>query len=94
MSDQKLATPATDKNSVGPELTEEDKLKNQLRGLTTDQIEKLTAPKPRPLQVKRKTLHDYINRDSSAVHMLQVASASYDAELNLYNRNFQVGDYV
>ena len=83
-----------EKNTVPPKMTEEDKLKESLRGFSSAQLAALAGPKSKPIQVKRKTLHSYINRDATAVHLLQVATSAYDDEINLYNRNFQVGDYV
>lgn len=74
-----------------PNESEKDKQIRELRKLNQSQLEELSESKKRPIQVKRKTLSDYMRRDTTAVHMLQVAKASYDAELNRYNVDFQQG---
>lgn len=72
-----------------PKRTPDEILADQLRKLSKQQLEKLKEAKQKPIQVKRKTLSDYLRRDATAMTLLRVANASYDRELNKYNVTFQ-----
>jgi len=80
-----------EKNGEPVELTEDQKIINELRKLNAGQMQQLAAQKKRPITVKRKTLSDYMRRSTDTVALLQVASNSYDEELNRYNVSFTQG---
>lgn len=77
-----------------PEPTDAEKAVDELRKQTLLQSQQLMEAKKRPIQTKRKTLNDFMNQDDTHVALLQVANASYNQEIEKFNKGFSIGDSV
>jgi hypothetical protein len=82
---QATITPA----GVVPEKTDEQKLIDIIRNTSTANLKKMNEEKRDPAVFKRHTMADRLRTDPTAVTLHQMASASYDAELNKYNVRYQ-----
>tara|TARA_R110000796_G_scaffold43517_1_gene106922 strand:- start:145 stop:411 length:267 start_codon:yes stop_codon:yes gene_type:complete len=74
--------------------SEKDRIIDQLRTESIRQAEAKRAEHSAPLVTKRKTLTEYIHQDSTHTSLLQVASASYNNEINKFDKSFSTSDEV
>lgn len=83
-----------DKAGEKPEKTEDEKLLEVVQSKSVAELERMKKAEQRPIQVKRKTLSDALRKDTTAMTLTRMATASYDEELNKYNFAFQQADHA
>lgn len=71
---------------------EEQRLRDNISNLSSEQLERLKARKANPAQTKRKILADRLRKDPTAMSLMQMASASYAKEIDKYNVQFLASD--